>query len=308
MGSAQEALDYLDESQELFDCFMLDIMMPGIDGVTLCKMLRDTEQYSRVPIMMISALTDQGHIDRSFAVGATDYITKPFNGLELGARVRAASALSKVVKEEESARMRTAFLTQKINNLDTVDLAERFDLNVIPEACDLFKLENSLLKLPDGSHAIRVLAFKVLQVVEIHKQLTSDEFRGMINVVAGCISECIDSSKLQIAYAGNGTYVCTDFGPGTHSPSDIEISVKEAVGKFQMTDKSGNPMTLGIAMGRPANTNFWSSMEAAAGIEKALQRMELIDTEDQEQSPLLLTQPIREMEGNVSEGQDAAYH
>ncbi len=308
VSSAREALNYLDQSQDIIDCFMLDIIMPEIDGVTLCKMLRETDLYARVPIMMVSSLTDQQHIDCAFAVGATDYISKPFNGFELGARVRAASALSKVVKTEEFARVRAAFLTQKINNIDAINLAERFDLESVAGACDLFELENTLLKMPDGNHPIRMLAFKILDVANIHKQLTSDEFRGVINIIANCINNCINSTKLQIAYAGNGTYICTEFGSGTHAPSEIEKNVKEAVHKFQMTDRLGDPIALDIVMGRPVNTNFWSSMDAAAGIEKALHRMKLIDSQDHNRSTLVLTHPMQEAENKTADGSDQAYH
>lgn len=305
-SSAQEALDFLDTSQVVYDCFMLDIMMPGIDGVALCKMLRETEHYASVPIIMISALADQGHIDRSFSAGATDYVTKPFNGLELGARVRAASALSKVVKAEEAARMRAISLTFKVNTLEVIELAKRFDLEDVPEACDLFELENSLLKLPDGSHAIRVLAFKILQVEDAHSQLKSSAFREMVNKVAGCISSGIDSTKLQIAYAGNGTYICTDFGPGKHSSSDIEKTVKEAVKQLQIVDHDGDEIEIGIIMGRPAATNFWSSLEAAAGIKKALERMQLIETEEQVTSALEIMRPTPEQEDSLIKDLNAA--
>ena len=147
-----------------------------------------------------------------------------------------------------------------------------------------------------------------MQVSDIHTQLTSNEFQGVINVVGGCITNSIDNSKMQIAYAGNGTYICTEYGAGAHSPEDIEASVKEATSKFQLTDKSGNPMAINVVMGQPENTNFWSSMEAAAGIHNALHSLELIDTQEQEIPPLLMARAIREIESSQTNIKDKAYH
>lgn len=73
-------------AKESIDLVILDIMMPGEDGITLCKQLR---QYSQIPIIMLTAATDD--IDRiiGLEMGADDYISKPFNPRELLARIKA---------------------------------------------------------------------------------------------------------------------------------------------------------------------------------------------------------------------------
>ena len=78
------ALDRI--GQDHFDLILLDVMLPDIDGLTIC---RRTRELSNVPIMMLSAKDDVETKVASLDLGANDYLTKPFNILELKARIRA---------------------------------------------------------------------------------------------------------------------------------------------------------------------------------------------------------------------------
>ncbi len=70
------------------DLVLLDIMMPGIDGYEVCRRLRASEATRRVPVMFLSALEDVANKTKGFEVGGNDYLTKPFEMLEVKARVR----------------------------------------------------------------------------------------------------------------------------------------------------------------------------------------------------------------------------
>jgi two-component system KDP operon response regulator KdpE len=69
------------------DVVLLDLAMPGLDGVEVCRRVR---AYSRVPILVLSALSDEARKVRALDAGADDYVTKPFGVEELLARIRAA--------------------------------------------------------------------------------------------------------------------------------------------------------------------------------------------------------------------------
>lgn len=71
-----------------FDLILLDINMPGIDGFTVCERLKNDSKTKDIPIIFLSAQNDITAITRAFSIGAVDYVSKPFNGLELIARVR----------------------------------------------------------------------------------------------------------------------------------------------------------------------------------------------------------------------------
>jgi len=70
------------------DLILLDINMPGKDGFEVCKLLKDDPKTKDIPVLFLTAQTDIEYISRAFEVGGVDYISKPFNGVELKARVK----------------------------------------------------------------------------------------------------------------------------------------------------------------------------------------------------------------------------
>ena len=87
-----------------FDLIILDLMMPKIDGLQACMRIRE---FSNVPVIMLTARSEDTDKIIGFECGADDYITKPFNILELKARVRALLRRSGAAVEQRSAGMLT---------------------------------------------------------------------------------------------------------------------------------------------------------------------------------------------------------
>ncbi len=99
-SDGQEALRKAYEEHP--DLVILDIMMPRLDGLETCRRLK---QISNVPVLIVSALTNERDIVRGFDAGADDYLRKPFSLAELGARVR---ALLRASQERSISHQRTA--------------------------------------------------------------------------------------------------------------------------------------------------------------------------------------------------------
>ncbi|MDN4493225.1 fused response regulator/phosphatase [Ureibacillus aquaedulcis] len=98
LTSARELFDYLQiDSSNSFskhvDLILLDIMMPEIDGIEACRMIKACERYKDIPIIFVTALDDKNKLAEALDVGGTDYITKPIDKVELLARIRAALRL-----------------------------------------------------------------------------------------------------------------------------------------------------------------------------------------------------------------------
>jgi two-component system response regulator MtrA len=81
----RRALDLF--GRQPFDAVVLDVMLPAIDGFEVCRSIR---RKSTVPIVMLTARTDTAEVVAGLELGADDYVTKPFEGPELVARLRAA--------------------------------------------------------------------------------------------------------------------------------------------------------------------------------------------------------------------------
>jgi DNA-binding response OmpR family regulator len=85
------------------DAIVLDLNLPVIDGLEVCRVLRARETSSTVPIIMLTARTSEAERIRGLDVGADDYVTKPFSPRELAARVRAALRRVKAAAAERGA-------------------------------------------------------------------------------------------------------------------------------------------------------------------------------------------------------------
>ena len=85
VGTGEAALDAL--ATEPFDLMILDLMLPDVDGVEVCRRVRE---WSRLPVVVLSAHGEEEVKVRALDEGADDYVTKPFSAPELLARMRSA--------------------------------------------------------------------------------------------------------------------------------------------------------------------------------------------------------------------------
>lgn len=92
-NNGKDALKYLEKKKP--DLILLDIMMPQIDGYTICSQIKADNRYQKIPIIFLTAKTEPEDIVKGFETGAIDYITKPFNSKELLARVKTHVNLKK---------------------------------------------------------------------------------------------------------------------------------------------------------------------------------------------------------------------
>ncbi len=85
---------------EMPDLILLDIMMPGIDGLTLCQILKERPDTAHIPIIMLTAKTTMGDVEKAFAVKANDYVAKPFEWQELLGKIQRCLAYEDAVQPE----------------------------------------------------------------------------------------------------------------------------------------------------------------------------------------------------------------
>jgi len=71
------------------DLVILDLMLPGLDGLEVCRQLRRSDKFARIPVLMLSARSEEADRIVGLELGADDYVTKPFSMREVVARVRA---------------------------------------------------------------------------------------------------------------------------------------------------------------------------------------------------------------------------
>lgn len=128
-------------ARHTYDLVILDIMLPGKDGLELCKTLKGLPQYTRVPIIFVTAKGEE--IDRilGFEVGADDYLVKPFSPRELMLRIQAIMKRTQPVQAAESLHSRQIVIHNLVIDRD------RHQVTVQGEPIVLTKMEYDLLNL-----------------------------------------------------------------------------------------------------------------------------------------------------------------
>ncbi|MEA3554312.1 MAG: response regulator [Campylobacterota bacterium] len=94
------AIEILNEDKDI-DLILLDIMMPHMDGFEVCEILKNNAETKDIPIIFLTAKTDDDSIQKGFEIGGVDYITKPFRPVELISRIKTHL---KIVQHEKSNR------------------------------------------------------------------------------------------------------------------------------------------------------------------------------------------------------------
>ena len=126
------------------DLILLDVMMPGMDGYEVCRRLKDIPATRDIPIIFLTAKTEELDEEKGFDVGAVDYIHKPFSGPIVLARVRTQLALQEAVIEAQNARKQADLLlhallpkmaADEIRSIGTV-IPRRYE-NVAVLFCDV---------------------------------------------------------------------------------------------------------------------------------------------------------------------------
>ncbi|WP_130807224.1 response regulator [Senegalia massiliensis] len=124
--------------EESPDLILLDIMLPVLDGVEVCKKLKKNKTSENIPIIMLTAKSEETDKVLGLEIGADDYMTKPFNIRELIARIKAV--LRRTNNSTESSKN-----ILKIDNI-IIDI-ESYEVKVDNEIIDLTFKEFELLKL-----------------------------------------------------------------------------------------------------------------------------------------------------------------
>lgn len=83
-----DAWEYLEAGDDLPACLVLDLMMPGIDGMKVLHRMQDDDELSKIPTVVLTAWDSEETVTKAFDLGADDYVTKPFSPNELSVRVR----------------------------------------------------------------------------------------------------------------------------------------------------------------------------------------------------------------------------
>ncbi len=230
--SAEQALGWVEKAKPSFDCFLLDIKMPGTSGIELCARIRKLQLYRRTPVVMVTAMTERVFIDGAFAAGATDYITKPLDRLELKARVGMAARL-----HEERERLAT-YARENGLSVGAAEKQVEFDapflIPGINRAIEYMALENYLLTLGRKSaYSYAALGIHVTNAARIYTRTDAPTFVAMLSDVALAICDGLKTTQMLLAYAGEGNFVGLASRSISTDLNELEQSINFALTDFK---------------------------------------------------------------------------
>ena len=211
--SAKEALRELESGKTVFDCILLDIRMPGMNGVDLCRKIRAVAGYKRTPIVMVTAMTDREFIEEAFAAGASDYLTKPLDPLELRARMTMVERLIAEQARNVLLEQRSPLPFEGEEEIGEVEEIEfTLDAPVVLQGFDRIiaysAMENYLTSL-SGKNALNtdVLAISIHNARGLYDTARRIDFMNALYDVGVTIETVLKRFNAMIAYAGDGVFV-----------------------------------------------------------------------------------------------------
>jgi CheY-like chemotaxis protein len=256
--NAEDALGVIETVKTPFDCFLLDIMMPGIDGIELCDMLRQSRRYRTTPILMITASREPDLMERAFHAGATDYISKPLDGVELGARINSASMLNDSLHRERVMRHSLAELTEKMKlKLDEDTTLPGTGVTSLPA------LENELLRMPSGCYAMSLFSIDISGMRGIYRAVTPAQFRHHLEVVGEAAVAALGAGQCRIAYTGNGRFVGVMFGRRRLDREQVLGRINAQLEQTWNVAASGTPLPPQILVNSISDQRLWSGLSAS---------------------------------------------
>ncbi|WP_170766523.1 response regulator [Ruegeria lacuscaerulensis] len=245
--SGEAALDRIAASNTPYDCYLLDVEMPGMDGVELCEKITTDPSTNGAPVIMVSASSSLDHVDGAFAKGATDYLNKPLQRRELQGRMRMVQSLA----------------TQKhkltIANDNKPDASDLVNLSEIPNCIDYLAMQNYVLKL--GSLRINSFIAFGIHILNLPEVFAGKDRSGQLDAlldVAETISESLDGAEYLMSYAGQGDYVVllprVRGFDGEPFENQLETKLSELAGWY----KEAGEVAPVVQFGEPVYRNLFS--------------------------------------------------
>ena len=238
-NSANEAFALLDiggdsESEAAaVDILLLDIVMPGIDGIEACARIRNDLRYIDMPIIMVTLLADMDSLANAFVAGATDYITKPINRIELLARVRSALKLKgELQRRQQRERELLTFLSTWGDRRASIWVDDTTGL-FVGEVAEAY-LTNTDKKQPNETISLLALSVDRLDIYRLGQG--EDIARGILSRVAQAVRGTVATIGAVAAAYRNGIIILVLPEYGAAAAGKLAETLRAAVAKLDIAN------------------------------------------------------------------------
>ncbi|WP_415182680.1 response regulator [Phaeovulum sp.] len=266
--SAAIALEEIKESMVPFDLFLLDIKMPNTDGIELCKQIRSMPGYEDAAVIMITALTERSHMDRAFEAGAVDYVTKPFDKIELLTRINVARQVASAKHEADRRKKAFSALQRQVYEIAGSTSGAPATIFGVPNVIDYMVLSNFMLQIPfSRTFSATSFAVKIREFEKLHLSLELEPgaIYEVLTLVAKALSRQLIGRGFFVAYAGSGVFVCAAQWTCDLPLEEIADEVQSQIFEIEMVGGSDRRQAISVEFGR-RQTNGVFTLDRRVGL------------------------------------------
>lgn len=248
------ALEAMQSGEAAADLILMDIMMPDIDGIELCARVRALDTWSDVPIIMLTSRTDMDSLSEAFLAGANDYVTKPFNRIELQARMRSCLRLKSELDRRRSgeAQGRRSRSVQADTDATILNLLGR-----------KAGFQANLLALPTEMH--KNLGLAVFKIDGDQDKTDADMAQRQENqrLVAGLLGKVEIPAQDSFALWEDDIFLLASLNASTHQLEQRARQFIDAVAQASASIKEGwsnRPLTISACVVPPSDVSPATAM------------------------------------------------
>lgn len=271
VASAKLALDRLAQTETAFDCLLLDINMPEMDGIELCRRLRGLVAYKQTPIIMLTGKRDMKSMDLAFQAGATDYATKPFDVVEFGECLRRVAESIGARDGTSGCIEGSATDSWSLGRSSALELLGEVQLDGLPNFISRTALANYVTRLPISTAAsVRIFAAKVDCTDLAHTRTSFLPFMSVLRGAAVAASNAIGSDQCMMAYAGEGTILIVTDGQALPASTELEGELNRSLVGILANSPEHDSMVINVSVGRSVQPDGTKARRAEVAFGRAI--------------------------------------
>ena len=254
-ASAQEAFDHLRSASHGVELILLDITMPDMDGLAACRRLKADPATQDIPVIMVTASTEEEDLQQAFDAGAMDYITKPPHKTDLLARVRSALKLKHEMDSRKAREAEVREVNRRLEDLITSlqeeqERSERLLLNVLPApVAERLKREPGIIAdyFPD----VTVLFADIVDFTRLSATMPPTEVVAMLNGVFSAFDVLTERHRLEKIKTSGDAYMVVGGLPtprADHAEAVAEMALDMLSALRGSVRATGSLLTLRIGL------------------------------------------------------------
>jgi CheY-like chemotaxis protein len=269
--SAAEALRMAWAAPLAFDAFLLDIQMPGMNGVELCAALRTMQRCRHTPILMVTRMSEREFIDGAFAAGATDYITKPLDPLDWRSRLN-------MIERLHNERQRSAALALQVQSGQArfgrpVDFEMPIAFSALHNAVEYLALENYLLTLDGrGMFAHAAMGIHVENALHIHNRADPTVYIETMGDVAASIFQGLKAHHCLFSHSGRGDFVVVMPRQAGIGSEGLEFEVNRLLAEFETVYAADGLPVPRVRVGPKVRGSLFGTRKATGILHQAIEK------------------------------------